>query len=153
MLQTRRLGYFDNLEKFQKTDNPQNCFSFFRCKKGYFDKFQHKMHTKSHNWYRIFFMLENMYSCSNKTTPLPQEVVARRGQPLWCNRKSAPGFFLPFELLKFGTFGNLPQFLSTKSFQRDALLQLSSTQWLKGWPSSKTKSAQKRKGILAEPHF
>ena len=39
-----------------KTDKPQNCFSCFRCvvnRKGYFDKFQHKKHTKSHNWSRI----------------------------------------------------------------------------------------------------
>ena len=33
-----------------KTDKPQNCFV---NRKGYFDKFQHKKHTKSHNWSRI----------------------------------------------------------------------------------------------------
>ena len=93
MLQTRILGYF---EKFQKPDKPQNCFSCFRCavnKKGYFDKFQHKKHTKSHNWSRIIFHALNMLQTSIFATAWPREVVARGGHPFGCKRKSLTGFF------------------------------------------------------------
>ena len=108
MLQTRRLGYFDNLEKFQKTDNPQNCFSCFRCvvnRKGYFDKFQHKKHTKSHNWSRIIFHSWNML----QTRTLVQIRLPPDPEKLWLLgvKERVHQVFLTFELHKFDIFWNL----------------------------------------------
>ena len=84
------------LRSFKNQTSLKIVFSCFRCavnKKGYFKEFQHKKHTKSHNWSRIIFHALNMLQTSIFATAWPREVVARGGHPFGCKRKSLTGFF------------------------------------------------------------